>query len=506
MTAMRSLPVAERVHSFAEVALGFDEAEVEAEAERCIQCKHPVCVDGCPNHNPIPTFISLVREGRYAEAAAVDYLQNALPSCTGRVCAWEQQCEGRCVLHARGEGVRIGAIERFIADYALRHPDEVAGARAAMLETAAAVGRTPGADAPYGAVVSAYSAATPEDAPEWDGRPDPSLIGREVAVVGAGPAGLACADFLSRLGAGVTVWEAQQQAGGLLADGIPEFVLPSATVGLEVERLRGQGVRFRFGEALGRDVELEALQHGHDAVFLAIGASLARKMGIPGEDSRGVVTAQEFLHRGKLALLPGPDAQAPDIGAHVLIVGAGNTAMDAARTAVRLGASDVRVVYRRTEAESPSRRVEIHHTVDEGVRFEYLVNPVAFLADGGGRLRAVRLERMRLGKPDSSGRPRPEPIPDSAYELPCDTAILAVGYAVAGTDLQHPEMLARGGAIRTVDPSGATERGGIFAGGDAVRGPATVVEAVHDGRVAAHAIAAYLARLPRAAALAAGRA
>jgi glutamate synthase (NADPH/NADH) small chain len=456
---MRMLPPDQALSGFDEVALGYGEDEVVAEAERCLLCLYPLCVDGCPNGNPIPDFIGLVQERRFLEAAAVDDEHNPLASCTGRVCAWERQCEGACVLNVCGEGVRIGAIERFIADVALRQAEA--------------------ADAPR----AARGQGLPESAPA-----------ARVAVVGAGPGGLSCAAFLARAGVAVTVLDASGRAGGLLGDGIPEFVLPWATVAAEVERLERAGVRFRFSTRLGRDVTLEGLRREFDAVFLAIGASRALTPGVPGEDAEGVWTAQAFLRRAKLALGRGGGEGPPAVGDRVVVVGAGNTAMDAARTARRLGARDVRVLYRRTERQSPSRAVEVEHARAEGVVFDYLVNPVAFLAGDSGRLRAVRLVRMRLGEPDASGRPRSEPVPGSEFELPCDTAILAVGYAVEGGAAGRPELLDGRGRVRAGAEDGRTPVDGVFAGGDAVRGPATVVEAVRDGRVAARSILEWLAR------------
>ena len=492
MTPMPLQPYDERTQGWNEVLRGFDEDAVRAEADRCLQCGHPLCVQGCPNHNPIPSFIGLVQEGRYAEAAAVDYLQNSLPACTGRVCSWETQCEGHCVLTARGEGVRIGAIERFIADYALSHPEAVAAASERVRQSVASHAAFP-SSFPYTQSVTAYRAVRAEDQPDWMGTVDRPLSDRSVAVVGAGPAGLTCADFLRRRGVNVMVYEAQQQAGGLLSDGIPEFVLPAGVVDAELGRLRSAGVEFRFGVALGRDVDLDDLREAHDAVFVGIGAGLARTLGIPGEDAKGVWSAQAFLHQAKLARTDAT-VRPPEVGQHVLVVGAGNTAMDAARTALRLGARDVRIVYRRTRAESPSRSVEISHAMEEGVSFDYLVLPISLQKDESGRLTAANLQRMELGAPDSSGRRRPVPVQGSAFAFPCDTLIQAVGYSVAGDQLGHPEALAKGGWIEAeTQAGGGTAIPGVFAGGDGVRGPATVVEAVYDGRRAAQAIATYLA-------------
>ncbi len=492
MVPMPMLPHQQRTRSWDEVLLGLDEQAVRDEAERCLQCGHPLCVVGCPNHNPIPTFIGLVQEGRYVEAAAADYLHNALASCTGRVCSWETQCEGHCVLTARGEGVRVGAIERFIADYALTHPEAFDAARQRIREAVDATGSFP-ADFPYTGLVTAYRSTEEEDRPDWMGQSDRTLEGCEVAVVGAGPAGLACADFLRRRGVAVTVLEAGDRAGGLLCDGIPQFVLPEEVVDREVARLRREGIVFRFGVALGREVDLDALREAFDAVFVAIGAGRARTLGIPGEDAHGVWTAQAFLHQAKVALSD-PAVTPPEVGQHVLVIGAGNTAMDAARTALRLGATDVRIVYRRTRAESPSRAIEIDHATEEGVSFDYLVLPVALVKDADGKLTGAVLQRMELGEPDASGRRRPVPVPGSEVVLPCDTVIQAVGYSVAGDQLGHPEALAKGGWVQAdTESGGRTAVPGVFAGGDDVRGPATVVEAVHDGRLAAAAIAAYLA-------------
>ena len=498
MTPWRVLPQEERTASFDEVIQGFDLEALRAEAERCLLCKHPTCVSGCPNNNPIPTYIGFVQEGRILEAAASDYEKNSLGACTGRVCAWENQCEGHCVLNARGEGVRIGAIERYIADYALAHSEEFEALLAQRFQERAAHGRSSYADpnvSSFAAAVGAYSNVAPASYGPPFAMPDNQpLPGYTVAVVGAGPAGLACADFLSRRGAAVVVFEAQKYAGGLLADGIPEFVLPEGTVDREVGRLKDQGVIFCFETALGRDVQLADLRQEFDAVFLGIGAMKARRMGVPGEDAIGVGTAQQYLQETKVAMSHQGDLGflVPKVGAKVLVIGAGDTAMDAARTSKRLGAKEVYIVYRRTRAESPSRDGEVEHTLTEGTQFEYLVNPVEFLKDSTGHVRAARLVRMQLGAPDASGRRSPEPIPGSEYEQECDQIIMAVGYSPDGSVIGHPEMLTRGGTVKTKGEGGETDLPGVFAGGDIVRGAMTVVHAVRDGRLAADAIGEYL--------------
>ena len=487
-----------RLSSFEEVIQGFDEEEVLNEAERCLLCKHPTCVDGCPNNNPIPTYIGFVQEGRILDAAVADYEKNSLGACTGRVCAWENQCEGHCVLNARGEGVRIGAIERFISDYALNHRAEFAALRAKRAAERARNGRssyTLASVSPFAGVMAAYGQAIPSAYSAAYGIPaDSDLSGFTVAVVGAGPAGLSCADFLTRRGCAVTIFEAQRYAGGLLADGIPEFVLPEGTVDEEVERLREQGVVFVFETALGRDLQVEDLQHAFDAVFLGFGAIKARRSGNPGEDAVGVRIAQQYLQEAKVALSHRGELgfEVPWQGKQVLVIGAGDTAMDAARTSIRLGSESVTIVYRRTRAESPSRDGEVEHTINEGAKFEYLVNPVAYVKDDKGHVRAAKLVRMQLGEPDASGRRSPEPIPGSEFEQPCDMVIEALGYTVGGDVVGHPEILNRSGTIKTHGVGGETDLAGVFAGGDAVRGAMTVVHAVRDGRDSADAIGAYL--------------
>ena len=514
MTAVHHLPV-ERRRGFEEVAQGYaTEAEVRAEAARCLLCKHPTCISGCPNNNPIPTFLALVVEGRILDAAVSDFEKNSLPACTGRVCNWEEQCEGWCVLNANGEGVRIGAVERFIGDYAMQHLDEfhqLWTQRQAEEAAQGASSYTRPDVSPYAAAIEAYGhpavpgyyterqaaqvlgatmvpGYTPEDTPPED----TTLGGQTVAIIGAGPAGLACADMLSRRKASVVVFDAHPYPGGVLADGIPEFVLPQKVVDREVERIRSEGVTFRFDQALGRNLDLEQLRQQFGAVFIGIGAEQPNRLGVPGEDAEGVQTAHTFLSQVKRALAKGASPAAP--GKRVLVIGAGNTSMDAARTCLRLGATDVRIIYRRTRLQSPSRDIEVALSTEEGVHFEYLTNPVAFLKDDAGRVRGAQLMRMRLEGPDAGGRLRPQPVPESGFELACDAVLLAIGYSVRGVDLGHPELLNRNGSVRTHGDGGATDLPGVFAGGDLVRGAYTVVHAIHDGRLAADAIGTYLLR------------
>lgn len=461
-------PVPERLQDFDEVALPYTDAQAVVEAERCLQCYKPACEAACPNHNPIKEFIRLVAEGRPVEAARLLWGHNPIPSCTGRVCAWENQCEGACPLSRKGDPVAIGALERYLADKAL-------------------------------AALASGDAQPPRLAGPWP-RGREAIVPADVAVVGAGPAGLACADVLSRQAFSVTVLDGWLAPGGVMSYGIPEFVLPKSAVASEVARLARQGVRFVQEVRVGRDVTLDELQTmGFKAVFLGVGANEAVTLGVPGEELEGVVTAKAFLEQvARQQLLRAPadhttDAGRPLAGKRVLVVGAGNTAMDAARTARRLGAAEVRVVYRRAREHSPSRPVEMSLAEEEGVAFEFLAAPSRFVGEGG-RLVAAQMVRMELGELDSSGRPTPRPIPGSESTLPVDVAILAVGYRVEG-DLPRATpglQTGQGGRIAVLDGSGRTSRPGVWAGGDCVTGANTVVHAVAAGRKAGEAIAAYL--------------
>ena len=517
MTPVHLLPPDERLVSHAEVAQGYlTDAEAREEAARCLLCKNPTCISGCPNNNPIPTFLGFVQEGNILDAAVADYEKNALAGCTGRVCNWEAQCEGWCVLNANGEGVRIGAIERYIADYAARHGEAYRALRDRRAAEEATSGISPYVRADvstYAAAIGAYGAdlvpgySTPPRARHNDAGfvpgygpmeappADVPLDGFRVAVVGSGPAGLACASMLARDRARVVMFEAEDYPGGILSDGIPEFVLPQTVVAREIADILDRGVELRCGQALGRDIHLPDLLRTFNAVFLAIGAEAAHRLDIPGHDAAGVWVAQEFLRRAKRALAAPSAEPAPAVGRRVLVIGAGDTSIDAARTARRLGAADVRIVYRRTSSESPSRPVETALAIAEGVQYAYLVDPLELLRDGAGHVRAARLQRMRLGAIDRSRRARPEPVPGSMYELACDTVIFAIGYGVATLGaIERPDVLNPNGTIRVHGEGGATEVPGLFAGGDVVRGAYTVVHAVRDGRLAADAIGAYLRR------------
>ncbi|MBE3591028.1 MAG: NAD(P)-dependent oxidoreductase [Firmicutes bacterium] len=442
-----------------EVNLGYlTFEEAKAEADRCLQCGTPYCQEGCPNHNPIRDFIGLIQEGRLIDAALLDWEANPLASCTGRVCAWERQCEGYCVVINHGDPIRIGTLERFMGDYALQHLDEI-------------------------------------DLSSFKGE----ATGQRVAVVGAGPAGLAAAWFLARKGYDVTIFESWYLYGGVMAYGIPEYVLPQRIIDLEVEKLLRLGVKVRTGVRVGKDVTIKELMErdGFDAVFIATGANQPATPGVPGEDLPGVWTAKDFLMRATEELLSReyglPVKEPVHVGDRVLIVGAGDTAMDAARTSLRLGAKDVIVAYRRTEEMAPSRPIEIEHVKHEGGRFMYLVNPTRFIADESGKLCAVELIRMELGEPDRSGRPRVQPVPGSEFQIPVDTAILAVGYKPErdlADSTEGLEVANWGGII--VDRYGQTSLPGVFAAGDCVTGAKTVVHAIYAARKACEGLHNYL--------------
>jgi len=448
---------ARRGASFSEVNLGFDPELARKEALRCLGCARPTCVTGCPVGVRVKDFIDRILEGDFRSAAAVMREDNALPAITGRVCPQEDQCEGACLLSKRFEPLGIGYLERFIADWEAAHGGP----------------------------------ALPEKAP-------PS--GHRVAVVGSGPAGLACAGDLARLGHGVRVFEALHELGGVLVYGIPEFRLPKEVVALEVENLRALGVEFETNVVVGRTVTVDELlgEEGYSAVFIATGAGLPKFTGVPGEHLAGVYSANEFLTRVNLMRAHRfPDYDEPIYecrGRDVAVFGGGNTAMDAARTALRLGARTAHLIYRRTAAEMPARAEEVHHAKDEGIRFMELASPLELVGDEAGRLRAVRLQRMELGAADSSGRRRPVPIPGAEATLPLDVAVIAIGTG-ANPLVQSttPDLATDGrGYIAADADTLRTSKPGVFAGGDIVTGAATVILAMGAGRKAAAAIDEYL--------------
>jgi len=447
---MREVDPLARARSFREVNLGYTPELAAIEATRCLQCAHPTCVAGCPVGVRIDRFIAAVAVGDIAGAAGVIAEDNSLPAVCGRVCPQEVQCEGACVLARKGRPIAIGNLERFVADRQEAGPEEPA---------------------------------------------PPS--GRRVAVVGSGPAGLACASDLARLGHAVTVFEALHEPGGVLVYGIPEYRLPKAVVAAEIDRLRRLGVTFVLDAPIGLAETVGELLASFDAVFLGVGAGLPRFLDVPGEHLVGVLSANELLTRVNLMRAYEPGAATPmfDLtGAHVAVIGGGNTAMDAVRTAVRLGAGRATVYYRRTEEEMPARREEIEHARQEGVRFELLVSPLELLGDGHGRVRAMRLQRMAVGPAGEDGRRRVVPVEGEELEVPADVVVVAVGNDPNPVVTRTTPGLARtrkGTVVADLD-TGRTPMRGVFAGGDIVTGGATVILAMGAGRRAAASIDEYL--------------
>jgi glutamate synthase (NADPH/NADH) small chain len=439
-----------RSHNFGEVNLGLPEKIAMLEAERCLQCKNPLCIDGCPVRVNIPRFIDLMARGDMRAAADSLLDDNALPCVTGRVCPQETQCEQLCLRGKKGDPVAIGYLERFVADWANRHRD------------------------------GAAHVARP--------------TGKSVAIVGSGPAGLTAAGELAKRGHAVTVFEAFHAAGGVLIYGIPEFRLPKDIVRDEIERLEGMGVRIEPNAIIGKTYTLEELRQQFDAVFIAVGAGLPVFMNVPGENLKGVYSANEYLTRVNLMGAYDPNSDTPVLkGQRVAVVGGGNVAMDAVRTARRLGADEAIVVYRRSEEELPARREEVHHAHQEGVRFELLVAPIEVIGENGW-VTGLRCQRMELGEPDESGRRRPVPIPGSEFTIDCEMVVVAIGTRSNPLLTSTSAGLAvnKWGYIET-DGAGMTSLPGVFAGGDIVRGAATVILAMGDGKRSAAAIDAYLA-------------
>ena len=441
-----------RNKNFLEVATGYTEEMAMEEASRCLNCKNKPCVNGCPVNVRIPEFVAKVAEGKFEEAYEIITSTNSLPAISGRVCPQESQCEGKCVRGIKGESVSIGRLERFCADYHMKHSNAKAQR--------------------------------------------PQSNGKKVAVVGAGPSGLTCAGDLAKKGYEVTIFEAFHTAGGVLVYGIPEFRLPKAIVKKEVENLEDLGVEIKTNMVIGRVLSVDELfEMGYKAVFIGSGAGLPSFMGIEGEDLIGVYSANEYLTRTNLMKAYLDDYDTPIIKSKsVAVVGGGNVAMDAARCAKRLGAENVYIVYRRGMDEMPARKEEVHHAMEEGIIFKNLNNPVKILGDENGRVRAMECVEMELGEPDESGRRRPVVKEGSNFELPVDTVIMSIGTSpnplirstTPGLDTN------RRGCLVVNEETMQTTREGVYAGGDAVTGAATVILAMGAGKQAAKSIDEYL--------------
>ena len=443
-------PAAERVGDFAEIYGSYDGEAVRAQASRCIQCPNALCMRGCPLSNRIPEWLALTAQGQFLEAAAVSRATSNMPEICSRVCPQERLCEGACILNTKSDPVSIGAIERFINDYAFAH----------------------------GAV---------------EGSPAPPN-GLAVAVVGSGPGGIAAADELSKQGYAVTVFEALPVPGGLLVNGIPGFKLEKHIVERRIDLLAKRGVQFQLGVRVGWDVTLEALRARHDAVFLAVGAQRPKPLALPGGTLPGVVDSIPFLVQKNVR---SPLMEIPPIaveGRRVAVLGGGDTAMDCLRTALRCGARQAVCLYRRDLANMPGSRKEYLNALEEGAQFEFLVNPIEIVAGADGSVAAVRCARMELGAPDASGRRTPRPVPGSEFSTPADLLLVAYGFDPvpfpAGSGLASIQTDAWGGF--KVDGHQMTSLPGVFSGGDAVRGPSLVVHAVRDGRRAAQGIHRHL--------------
>lgn len=450
-TPMPEQPAEERKKNFNEVALGYAKEDALAEASRCLSCKEPKCVEGCPVNVDIPGFIKLVCEEDFSGAIEKIKGTNTLPAICGRVCPQETQCEALCVLGKKGQPVAIGRLERFCADY----------------------------ERQQGVKVPEISKPT----------------GKKVAVVGSGPAGLTAAADLAKLGHKVTVFESLHKAGGVLSYGIPEFRLPKEIVRQEVEYIEQLGVEFKPNYIIGRIKTLDELCDEFDAIFLGTGAGLPSFMGIPGENFNGVYSANEFLTR--VNLMKAYDSEYDTrvrLGKHVVVVGGGNVAMDAARSALRLGAEEVSIVYRRGEDEMPARREEIEHAKEEGITFRLLTNPVRILGDEKFNATAVECIKMELGEPDKSGRRSPVPVEGSEFTIPADVVVIAIGTSPNPMIFKGSEGLDQNkkGTVVADEETGATSKCGVFAGGDVVTGAATVISAMGAGKKAAKAIDEYL--------------
>ena len=455
---LKKVPVREqapevRAKNFEEVCLGYNKEEAMDESTRCLECKNARCIQGCPVAINIPGFIKEVKAGNIEEAYKVISESSALPAVCGRVCPQESQCEQRCIRGIKGEPVSIGKLERFVADYALEND------------------------------------INPEGPKEKNGQ--------KVAVIGSGPSGLTCAGDLAKMGYDVTVFEALHELGGVLVYGIPEFRLPKQrVVAKEIEKVKGLGVKFEKNVVIGKSVTIDQLldEEGFEAVFIGSGAGLPMFMGIPGENANGVFSANEYLTRSNLMKAFDDSYDTPiAAGKKVAVVGGGNVAMDAARTALRLGA-EVHVVYRRSEEELPARVEEVHHAKEEGIIFDLLTNPKEILVDENGNVRGMKVVKMELGEPDASGRRRPIEIPGSEYEIEVDTVIMSLGTSpnplisstTIGLDVNKRKC------IIAEEETGQTSKEGVYAGGDAVTGAATVILAMGAGKAGAKGIDEYL--------------
>ena len=451
-------PADVRAHNFDEVATGYTKEMAMQEASRCLQCKKPLCMKGCPVEVPIRDFIAEVARGNFDAAYRIIKTTNSLPAVCGRVCPQEHQCEGKCILNAKGQPIAIGRLERFVAD--------------TYIATSACE-----------QVTGTNSCAMP-------------VKGKKVACIGSGPSSLTCAGVCAANGLKVDVFEALHEPGGVLIYGIPSFRLPKNVVATEVDGLRRSGVDFHLNSVGGRTFTVDELRKEYDAVFIGVGAGLPVFLGVPGENLVGVFSANEYLTRvnlGRAYAFPEQDTPAY-LGKHVTVFGAGNVAMDAARTALRMGAESVHIVYRRSEAEMPARREEVHHAKEEGIIFKVLNNPVRINGDENGYVTSMECIEMELGEPDASGRRRPIAKEGSEFTLDVDTVIVAIGNSPNPLIKNTTPGLTVGrkGEI-TADPeTGATSKPGVFAGGDAVTGAATVILAMGAGKKAAAAIDEYL--------------